>query len=77
VVSDSTSVRERYATLTPRQRDVFGLVVSGKTTKEISSELGISERTVKAHRSALFEKMRARSVVELVNMAHAIGVNQF
>ncbi|HTR02597.1 MAG TPA: response regulator [Thermoanaerobaculia bacterium] len=56
----------RYARLTAREREVFALVVSGKINKQIGAALGVSERTVKAHRAQVMEKMEVGSVAELV-----------
>src|SRR5262245_2594079 len=58
-----------YATLTAREAEVFERVVAGKMNKEIASELGVAERTVKAHRAQMMEKMHATSVAELVHIA--------
>lgn len=62
-------LRARHANLTAREREVFALVVSGLPNKQVGSELGISEITVKAHRGSLMRKMQANSLPELVNMA--------
>jgi len=62
------SLRECYATLTPREREVMGLVVSGLLNKQIGDELSISVITVKAHRGSLMRKMRADSLADLVKM---------
>jgi len=61
-------LRERYASLTPRERDVMKLVVSGLLNKQIADELGIVESTVKAHRGQVMQKMKANSVPDLVTM---------
>ena len=63
------SLRERYATLTRREREVMSLVVSGRLNKQVGSDLGISEITVKAHRGKMMHKMKARTVADLVRMA--------
>ena len=67
-------VRSRIATLTPREREVFDLVVRGNRNKQAADALGCTERTIKAHRHMVMEKMRARSLAELVSLAERIGV---
>jgi FixJ family two-component response regulator len=59
-------LRDRYASLTPRERDVMALVVSGLLNKQVAGELGITESTVKAHRGQVMQKMKANSVADLV-----------
>ena len=62
------------AELTPRERQVFGLVVRGWLNKQIADELGMAERTVKAHRRRVMEKTKARTLVELVSIAERLGM---
>ena len=63
------ALRERYASLSCRERDVMALVVCGRLNKQCGAELGISEITVKAHRGKMMRKMGAHSLPELVNIA--------
>ena len=67
-------VRAHVAALTPRERQVFGLVVRGDTNKHIARACGCTERTIKAHRHRVMEKMHVRSVAELVSLAERAGV---
>ena len=67
--ADRKAVRECYASLTKREREVMTLVVSGLRNKNVSRRLGISEITVKAHRGKMMRKMKAHSFAELVRMA--------
>jgi len=55
-----------YSGLTPRERDVLAYVAQGKPNKVIAAELGISQRTIEAHRARIFQKMQVRNAVELV-----------
>jgi FixJ family two-component response regulator len=66
-------LRDRYASLTPRERDVMTLVVSGLLNKQVADELGIAESTVKAHRGQIMQKMRASSFADLVNISARLG----
>jgi FixJ family two-component response regulator len=67
-------LRERFESLTPREREVLPLVVSGLLNKQIAAEIGTTEATVKVHRSQLTRKMGADSLADLVRMAEKIGV---
>jgi FixJ family two-component response regulator len=62
-------LRTRFAKLTPREREVFDLVVAGRLNKQIAVELGMAERTVKAHRGQVMAKMQVTSLAELVHLA--------
>jgi FixJ family two-component response regulator len=68
------ALRARHALLTPRERQVMALVVSGLLNKQVGGELGISEITVKAHRGKVMEKMKAGSLADLVKMSSRLGV---
>jgi FixJ family two-component response regulator len=72
--SDLQGLRKCYASLTPREREVMGLVVSGLLNKQVGGELGISEITVKAHRGQVMRKMKADSLADLVTMAGDLGL---
>jgi RNA polymerase sigma factor (sigma-70 family) len=67
-------LRENYGRLTPRERQVFALVVSGLINKEVAWELGVSEKTIKVHRARVVEKLKARSLPDLVRMAERLGI---
>jgi FixJ family two-component response regulator len=67
-------LHNRYGSLTPREREVMGLVVAGLLNKQIAGELGTSETTVKIHRHQVMEKMSAGSLAELVRMADRLGI---
>ena len=68
------AVRAQIATLTPREREVFELVIRGKTNKQVANVLGTTERTIKAHRHRVMEKMQVPSLAELVSLAERAGV---
>jgi RNA polymerase sigma factor (sigma-70 family) len=68
------TLRELVATLTPRERQVFERVVQGKINKQIAQQLGATERTIKAHRHRVMEKMKVQSLAELVSIAERLGV---
>jgi two-component system response regulator FixJ len=73
--AERASAARRASLLTPREREVFVLVVTGMMNKEIAARLGISEKTIKVHRARVMEKMQARSVAELVVLSQAAGVS--
>jgi FixJ family two-component response regulator len=70
--AQNRALQERFACLSPREREVTNLVVSGRLNKQVAGELGITERTVKAHRGRMMRKMRARSFAELVTMVDSL-----
>jgi FixJ family two-component response regulator len=72
--AELATLRERLASLTPREREVLPLVVSGLLNKQIAGQIGTSETTVKVHRSQLMHKMGASSLAELVRLAERIGI---
>ena len=67
-------VRAHVAALTPRERQVFDLVIRGNPNKQIARALGCTERTIKAHRHRVMEKMQVRSLPELVSLAERVGI---
>jgi FixJ family two-component response regulator len=72
--TELNSFRAQIASLTPRERQVFYLMLRGMINKKIAGELGTTERTVKAHRHAVMEKMQVESLAELVSNAVRLGV---
>jgi FixJ family two-component response regulator len=68
------TVRAHIATLTPREREVFELIVRGNTNKRVGKVLGATERTIKAHRHRVMEKMQVQSLAELVSLAERAGI---
>jgi FixJ family two-component response regulator len=73
---DLAALRARYQLLSERERQVFEAVVSGKLNKQIAADLGAAERTVKAHRAKVMEKMAASSLADLVHSAGRLHANQ-
>jgi RNA polymerase sigma factor (sigma-70 family) len=69
-----TALRTLISTLTPRERQVFEQVARGKMNKQVARELGTTERTIKAHRQKVMEKLRAESLAELVLIAERFGI---
>lgn len=72
--SEIAELRSRYKKLTPREREVMQLVVAGMLNKQIALRLGVSEVTVKIHRSQAMHKMQSESVVDLVRMSEKLGL---
>jgi FixJ family two-component response regulator len=72
--AEMAELRGRYDSLTPREREVMGLVVSGLLNKQAAAELGINEGTVKVHRGQVMQKMQAESLADLVRMSEKLGI---
>jgi FixJ family two-component response regulator len=73
--AETAMLRERLESLTPREREVLPLIVSGLLNKQVATQIGTTEATVKVHRSQLMRKMGADSLPELVRMAEKIGIS--
>jgi FixJ family two-component response regulator len=73
--AEIAQLQHRLQTLTPREREVLPLVISGRLNKQIAAEINASEATVKVHRSQLMRKMEAKSVPDLVRMAEKLGIS--
>jgi FixJ family two-component response regulator len=72
--AETAEIQRRYDTLTPREREVFALVVAGLLNKQVAGELGAAEKTIKIHRGRVMAKMQAPSLTDLVRMAGLLGV---
>jgi FixJ family two-component response regulator len=70
----NSDVRARFALLTPRERQIMALVTGGLMNKQVAGKIGISERTVKIHRGNVMQKMRAKSLADLVMIAESLGI---
>lgn len=73
--AELASIEEKIATLTPREREVFAHVVSGQLNKQIASDLGTVEKTIKVHRGRVMEKLGVRTVADLVRLAEKAGIS--
>jgi FixJ family two-component response regulator len=67
-------LQQRYALLTPREREVFPRVTSGLLNKQIAAQLGASEKTIKVHRGQVMQKMKAESLAHLIHIAEKLGL---
>ena len=74
--TELSEIRARLATLTPREREVLQYVVAGKLNKQIASDLGTVEQTIKIHRAHVMQKMRVHSVAELVRLTQRCGIGE-
>jgi FixJ family two-component response regulator len=74
--AELSEIQGRVDSLTPREREVLGLVVKGRLNKQIAYELGLSEKTVKVHRARVMEKMQAESLADLVRLADKVGIGR-
>jgi FixJ family two-component response regulator len=74
--AEIAELRGRYESLTPREREVMELVVSGLLNKQVAAELGINEGTVKVHRGQVMQKMQAASLADLVRMSDKLGISR-
>lgn len=72
--SSVVELRASYEVLSPRERQIMGLVTAGRMNKQIAGEIGISEVTVKFHRASVMRKMNAKSLAELARMAETLGI---
>jgi FixJ family two-component response regulator len=68
------AMRQRLASLTPREREVLAHVVAGRLNKQIAADLGTVEKTIKVHRARIMEKMAVRSLADLVRIAARLGI---
>ena len=67
-IAQTERIRQQFESLTPREREVLGLVTSGKANKVMAADLGVSQRTIEIHRARVMEKMQANSLAQLVRM---------
>jgi FixJ family two-component response regulator len=73
---DTSKLKAKFDTLTPREREIMAFVTAGLMNKQIAGEIGVSEVTVKLHRGNVMRKMGAKSLAELVRMADALGIRR-
>ncbi|MGH9428649.1 MAG: response regulator transcription factor [Terriglobia bacterium] len=75
-LAESQDIQRRLETLTPREREVMELVVTGMLNKQVAHQLGTVEKTIKVHRARVMEKMEANSLAELVRVAERVGLGR-
>ncbi len=75
-IAETARLRQRYSSLTPRERDVMGHVIAGQLNKQIAYDLGTGEQTIKVHRHRVMEKMGAGSVADLVRASERLGLGK-
>jgi FixJ family two-component response regulator len=73
-LAEATDLRQRLASLTPRERDVLAALAAGKLNKQIAAELGVVEQTVKFHRARIMDRMHAKTSAELMTLAGRLGI---
>jgi FixJ family two-component response regulator len=76
LISETVLLRQRYDSLTPRERDVMAHVVAGELNKQVAIDLGITEHTIKVHRGRVMEKMGVQSLADLVRAAERLGLGK-
>ena len=76
LISESTLLRQRYASLTPRESEVMTHVVAGLLNKQVAADLGIGEHTIKVHRARVMEKMGVESLADLVRAGERLGLKR-
>ena len=74
--AEVAAIQARITTLTPREREVLGHVVTGRLNKQIAGDLGTVEKTIKVHRSRMMEKLGVRTVADLVRLAERVGISK-
>jgi FixJ family two-component response regulator len=74
-LADTAELRHRFASLTPRERDVLAALAKGKLNKQIAADLGIVEQTVKFHRARIMDRMQAKTSAELMHIAGRLGID--
>jgi FixJ family two-component response regulator len=72
--TETGALRQRLASLTPREREVLAALAAGKLNKQIAADLGVVEQTVKFHRARIMERMQAKTVAELMHIAARVGI---